>query len=330
MRPEHQPWRQSAGSSLDTAKPKQRTSLQTVFFDLTKTVDNTLPALETVRDSVYQQAFTVGSIVREISDYEEECMRKRIGILILASFGLTACPPPPTPPAPAQVRFVHAVPDIGAARIIEDGVAITSSSTEPSYTNTFPVTPPYRDIAIAAGQSQATKEYSFCSSSAGDCSATLKPTALSFESGKKYTVIFIGTNAAGDDAGADGRPVQVVRLEDNQGSPSGSNRVRLRFVHTVPDPTRKQVNVYLTDPGADLSLTSPIAANLGYGTATPITPPIERIGDLTYQLRVTPTTSTTPLLDAGTATYNAGKSYTLLILQAGGSFAGGVIRLPDN
>lgn len=254
-------------------------------------------------------------------------MKKLIPLLVISSLALTACPQPPAPPAPAQVRFVHAVPDIAVAKLALDGTIIADA--QPTYTNTYPAANnTYKEFAIPTGQTSVNVQLSFCATSASNCSATLD-TKLSLQAGKKYTVIITGTNAAGDDTGSDARPVRIIQLEDNQGAPSQATRFRVRFVHAAPDVAAKLVNVYLTAPSEDLSLTSPVAANLGYAASSG-TPPIERVGNNSYQTRITPTTSVTPLIDGGTTTYDAGKSYTVVVLQSGTGFPGGVIRLPDN
>lgn len=254
-------------------------------------------------------------------------MKKLVALLITSSLALTACPTAATPPAPAQVRFVHAVPDIAVAKIALDGTIITDA--QPNYTNTYPTNNTYKEIPVLTGQTSVDTQLSFCATAASNCSATLDQ-KLTLGAGKKYTVVVMGTNAAGDDTGPDARPVRAVLLEDNQGAPSQATRFRVRFVHAAPDAGSKLVNVYLTAAGDDLSLTSPVVGGLSYASANAGTA-IERLGNSSYQVRVTPTTSVTPIIDGGTTTYDAGKAYTIIVLQAGVGFSsGGIIRLIDN
>ena len=128
--------------------------------------------------------------------------------------------------------------------------------------------------------------------------------------------------------------------DDGNTAPEGQGR--LRIVHVSPDAPNLDVvldgdtvasdiaylgssdylelsaagpvDIYVTDPGTDLTLTSPVASNVAFEQALPY---VEAIAG-TYQVRVTPTGTKDVIIDSGALTLENGQVRTVIAVEAVG------------
>jgi hypothetical protein len=83
-------------------------------------------------------------------------------------------------------------------------------------------------------------------------------------------------------------------------------------VHEAPH--AGPVDVYVTEPGADLTLTPPVASNVAFGQVLPSV--TTNAG--TYQVRVTPTGTKDVVIDSGALTLESGQVRTVIAVEATG------------
>lgn len=119
--------------------------------------------------------------------------------------------------------------------------------------------------------------------------------------GADYTVIVGNTLAH----------IQALVLTDNNNTPPAGT-IRVRAVHGAPG--APAVDVYVTDPGADLTLASPAASNVTFGQALPYFDAIAG----TYEVRVTPTGAKDVIIDSGAFTLENGQVRTVIAVDAAG------------
>ena len=117
--------------------------------------------------------------------------------------------------------------------------------------------------------------------------------------GADYTVI-VGNTLNDIDA--------LVLTDDNRTPPAGT--IRVRAVHGAQ--AAGPVDIYVTDPGTDLTLTSPVASNVAFEQALPY---VEAIAG-TYQVRVTPTGAKDVIIDSGALRLENGQVRIVIAVEA--------------
>jgi Domain of unknown function (DUF4397) len=219
-------------------------------------------------------------------------MKTLVPILVISSLALSACQKTPAPPpAPAQVRFVHASTDAGAVDLYLDKTTKLTSSAL-SVKTTLPATG-------YTPQTAGTPKLDVCA--AGSVLCPVKDASITLASDKNQTV-FIHGSAAGSGATALGATV----LLDDKTAPSAATNFRLRIVNA--DSALSQVDVYITGPTDPLN--SVLPAVVDYKTASTY---LEKTAG-SYRIRVTAHSSTTPVVDTGAQGFTGTKIYTFVIV----------------
>jgi hypothetical protein len=136
--------------------------------------------------------------------------------------------------------------------------------------------------------------------------AVLLDYTTSFTNGTAYTFAMIGL--AGSRQG-------VLFTDDTSAASTGNFKVRvLNLARLAP-----ALDLYITDPGADLTTLTPVATGIAYPTASAyFTAPI---GNKLIQL--TQTGTTTVLCSAGPIAFTTGQSVSQFVTGAVGSAGGG-------
>ena len=127
---------------------------------------------------------------------------------------------------------------------------------------------------------------------------------LAVADGSYYTVLVAG----------EGDEIFLDALTDDNTPPAAGN-ARVRLIHGAP--TAGQVDIYVTDPGADLSIATPVLTGIDFGIVSPY---LEVPAD-DYQVRVTPTGTLDVVIDSGTLTLGSGQVRTGIAVESeGGGF----------
>ena len=100
-----------------------------------------------------------------------------------------------------------------------------------------------------------------------------------------------------------------VLTDDNSTPPAGT--IRVRAIQGAPH--LGPVDIYVTEPGVDLTLTAPTATNIKFGNVLPYV----STNSGTYQIRVT-TTGTKDVLIDGSFTVENSQVRTVIAVDAGG------------
>jgi hypothetical protein len=131
-----------------------------------------------------------------------------------------------------------------------------------------------------------------------------------------YTADFnIGTAYTFAMTGLSGSRQGVLFIDDTSAAPAGNFKVRL--LHLAP--LGPGLDLYITDPGADLNTVSPQATGITYTQASAyVTAPI---GNKVVQ--VTQTQTKTVLCTAGPILFTSGQAVSEFFIGAGGSSGGG-------
>jgi hypothetical protein len=177
-----------------------------------------------------------------------------LGLVFAVS--LVACDSNDNDTPTAEVRFMHASPDIGAVTIVADGeelqsgVSYSSTTTSPAVTDYFDV-PVATDAEIAVQSGGST----ILSTTAGDAN---------LQEGNQYTVIVAGAQAATQATGT--AAPQPIVLRD-QFRDLGDGEVGIRIVHGSA--FAGPVDVYLTSPGTSLGDANPLTSSFTFTDAFP-------------------------------------------------------------
>jgi len=106
--------------------------------------------------------------------------------------------------------------------------------------------------------------------------------------------------------------IDALVLHDTDSPPGDEHKLKIRVIHASPSaPT---VDVYVTAPGADLSVLDPTIKDLTYLKCLGFL----KIPEGSYQIRVTPTNSKTVAYDSGTITLNGGSILTSVAVNSTG------------
>lgn len=189
------------------------------------------------------------------------------------------------PDGEARVRIVHASPDAPDVDVLVDGAEVLADV--PYLTSSG-----YLDVP--AGERNLTVNAAGTATSVIDADVTLRD-------GADYTVIAGGPVAS----------IAPIVLEDDNTAPAAGN-VKVRAIHGAPGaPT---VDIYVTAPGADLEGETPALSGVEFGDVADY---IEAPAGA-YQVRVTPTGTTTVVIDSGTLTLASGQVRTVIAVDATG------------
>ena len=184
-----------------------------------------------------------------------------------------------------RLRIVHVSPDASNLDVVVDGDTVAS------------------DLAYLGSSDyiQLTAGGHVMQISETNTTLALIDQDVTVADGADYTVIVGNTLAH----------IQALVLTDNNNTPPAGT-IRVRAVHGAPG--APAVDVYVTDPGADLTLASPAASNVTFGQALPYFDAIAG----TYEVRVTPTGAKDVIIDSGAFTLENGQVRTVIAVDAAG------------
>ena len=200
-------------------------------------------------------------------------------------------------PVTANVRVVHASPDAPNVDVLVDNVVVLTN---------VPYEAASAYLAVPAG----TRNFKV---NATGTTTTVIDADVAVTSGMYYTVMATGPVAS----------IQPLVLTDDLTNPAAGN-VKVRLVHGAP--SAPNVDIYVTAPGADISMTAPTLTDVPFrGYSDYLEVPAG-----SYQVRITPTGTKTVALDTGTLAVTAGQIRTGVALDAtGGGTPFGAIVLAD-
>lgn len=204
----------------------------------------------------------------------------------------------PVPVQEARVRVLHASPDAPAVDVLVDGQVVLTNVP-------FKASSPY--LAVPAGARNLRVR------------ATANPSLVVIDvtptlaASTDYTVIARNLVAS----------IEPWLLTDDNTAPA-TGSIKLRLVHSAPGaPT---VDIYVTTPGADLSLSTPTLTDVPYAAASNYL----AVPAGTYQVRVCPANTTTVAIDSGALTLAAGQIRTAVAVDSpGGGSPFGAVVLSD-
>ena len=215
-------------------------------------------------------------------------MKRTLVLLLLAAAALSgACSDDDNtaPEGQGRLRIVHASPDAPDLDVVVDGDTVATGITYLGSSD-------YLQLSAAAHVMQLSET---------NTSTTLIDEDVTVADGADYTVIVANTLNEIE---------ALVLTDDNNTPPAGT--IRVRAVHGAK--AAGAVDIYVTDPGTDLTLTSPVASNVLFRQALPY---VEANAG-TYQVRVTPTGSKDVIIDSGALTLVNGQVRTVIAVEAAG------------
>lgn len=188
----------------------------------------------------------------------------------------------------ALLRVVHLSPDAPAVDVLVDDQRVLAGVSYPQASDYLEVDNGVRQIRV----------------NVADTDTTVIDAAADLAEGDSYTVIAANLVAS----------IEPLVLVDTRGrSPSGTASVRV--VHGAP--SAPAVDVYVTEPGADLSGATPALSGVPFKAASGY---LEvPAGD--YQVRVTVAGTTTVAIDSGSLSLGSGDRFTAIARdnQGGGA-----------
>ena len=216
----------------------------------------------------------------------------------------------------AQVRFMHASPGAGEVSVVAGGETILSGVAF-SGDVVNPTVSGYEEVPVGADTEIEVQD--------ADGTPVLQTTAGSanLEEDTQYTIVVAGTPSA------ENAPRAIV-LRDQRRENLGDNEIGLRLVHGAAAPSLSPVDIYLNDPGTELTEQELRTSNFQFGADFPggfagqfAVQPLSEEGSV---LVVTPAGSTTRVLElpVGTGSENS------LPVQAGMHVTGVAIDAPGS
>ncbi|AXY00485.1 DUF4397 domain-containing protein [Vibrio alfacsensis] len=151
----------------------------------------------------------------------------------------------------------------------------------------------------------------------GETTTVIPKTTLELDSDLKYTAFVVGSAVAGSATPVE--PLIVTRSDDAMADP---NSLDVQVVHAaagVPE-----VNVFVTEPGADLMTASPVATLDYKGFTDVINIPN---GDYQIRLALSTDTTNTPVFDSGPVSLTANSELTVAAINKGGSVSESPVKL---
>ena len=218
---------------------------------------------------------------------------------VLAMLGLGAgCDDDAVTPNPiqeARVRVLHSSPDAPSVDVLVDGQVVLTSVP-------FKASSPY--LTVPAGARNLRVRAS------ANPSLVVIDVTPTLAASTDYTVIARNLVAS----------IEPWLLIDDNTAPA-TGEIKLRLVHSAPG--APAVDIYVTTPGADLGISTPVLTDVPYAAASNyLTAPAG-----TYQVRICPANTTTVAIDSGALTLTAGQIRTAVAVDnpGGGSPFGAVV-----
>ena len=213
-------------------------------------------------------------------------MRLGTGVLV-AVLVLSACGETTGPDLrlDASVRVLHAAPETPRLEVVLEG----ESRTLLEYAEVS------ERITVGSGDRRLQLI------AAGETEALIDLDTI-FESGKQYTVLAAGR--AGE--------IQPILLADDP-VPADTGETRVRVVNAAP--TAEAVDIYITEPGSELSAESPLLASVAFGEASEYMV----LESMTYQVRVTRAGGTELLIDLPLLVLSSLRVVTIVMMDTRGS-----------
>jgi hypothetical protein len=217
-------------------------------------------------------------------------MRRTLFPLLIAAAALSAgCSDDNTSPqGDGHLRIVHVSPDAPALDVVLDGDTVATDIAYLGSTDYLRLSAAGHVLQIADA----------------NAATTLIDQDVTVADATDYTMV-VGDTLAGISG--------VVLTDDNRTPPAGT--IRIRAVHEAPH--AGPVDVYVTEPGVDLTLTSPVATNVAFGQVLPYV--TTNAG--AYQVRVTPTGTKDVVIDSGALTLESNQVRTVIAVEATGGGA---------
>lgn len=216
-------------------------------------------------------------------------MTRTLGLFLLAAAALSAACSDSTDSSKGEgrLRIVHVSPDAPDLSLVVDGDTVVSNMAYLGASDYFDVPEGGHAIQVADASS----------------GTTLIDQDLTVADQTDYTML-VGDTLAGIKA--------LVLTDDNSSPAAGTGRVRA--VNAAPGAPKEGVDVYVTEPDADLTLTSPGASRVTFGQVLPYV----GADAGTYQIRVTRVGSKDVLIDSGPLTVETFQVRTVIAVDAPG------------
>ena len=213
---------------------------------------------------------------------------RKLALVGVAVLGLTACSDDDDatgPVATGDVRIVHASPNAPAVDVLVDDAYALTGVAYRGASMFIPVEAGSRRVRVRATGT----------------STTVIDAEVPITQGESYTILATGLLAG----------IQPLVAENDLTAPA-AGQVKVRVIHAAP--AAAGVDVYVTAPGAPL--TGPVLTNVPFRAVSNYL----SVPAGTYQIRVTPTGTTTVAIDA-TVTFTAGQIRTIVATDAPGGGA---------
>jgi len=217
----------------------------------------------------------------------------------------------------SKVRFVHASPDALGLDVAVDGKTVATNLTFGGFS------PASDYLTLTAGNHRV----EFRSTGTTD---DLINATVGFASQTEYTLLAVELSPAPP---PNTPPAIAALLKTDDNSPPQSGNIKVRVIHSAPDPVDAQknpahVDVYIVPPGTDITNATPAIATLGYQQASDY----QNVAAATYEIIVTRSTDLTKarLIDH-TYDFTTGQIRTLVTVDipGGGAMSGTPLELSD-
>jgi hypothetical protein len=184
-----------------------------------------------------------------------------------------------------RVRVVHLSPDAPNVDVLVDGVVVANDVPYLTASEYLEVGAGSRAVLIRA---------------TGGTSAVLVED-VTVADGSDYTVL-VGDRLA---------TITLEALLDDNDQP-GAGNAKVRLIHGAPG--AGTVDIYVTPPGADISLETPTLTGVDFGIVSPYL----EVPAGEYQVQVTPAGTLDVVIDSGTLTLSSGEVRTGIAVDAPG------------
>jgi hypothetical protein len=213
-------------------------------------------------------------------------MKRTLGLFLLAAAALSVGCHDDTSSNAGQgrLRIVNVSPDAPSLALVVDGDTVASDVAYLGSSDYIQVPATGHVFQVADA----------------NASATLIDQDVTVADGVDYTVLVRDTLA----------DIKASVLTDDNGPPPAGT-IRVRAIHGAP--SLAHVDIYVTEPDADLTLTTPTASNIAFGDVLPYVNP----NSGTYEIRVTATGFKDVLID-GSFTVESSQVRTVIAVDAAG------------
>ena len=211
-------------------------------------------------------------------------MKRTAFTILLAAAALSACSDnSPTPEG--RLRFVDVSPDAPLLSLVLDGDTVAGNLA-------YLGSSEYLEVPAGGHVMQVAD---------AEASTTLIDQDVTVADETDYTVL------VGDTL----RSIKALVLTDNNSTPAAGT-FKVRAVHAAPH--AGPVDVYVTDPDADLTFATPLANHVIFGQVLPYV----QTNAGTYQILVTTNGTKNVLIDSGALTVESGQIRTVIAVEAVG------------